>query len=131
MKNYFFFQLQRNNNYLSIYKKKNRFVDAIAKFREDIKSETDIETLKKSFADVLNACKLQSAKKESDLVNAVRFVFLFKFIASLKPIDNPDWQEPVDVQMANKVREHVDYILHEKENKNRSKNIKFFVKVLS
>lgn len=71
---------------------------------------------------IVNACT--RADEEPDLVNSFRFIFLCKFIASLKPIDNQEWQNPINYHLSSAMSGHVEAMRKQGENE----NVKTFVK---
>lgn len=86
---------------------------------------SNIYTLINGFKICVDACKYSD--KEPDLVNALRFTFLCKFIASLKPIDNKQWNGPINAHLSSVMSGHVDTMLKQSKNE----NVKKFVLALS
>lgn len=92
------------------------------KFTED----SDVNTLFDGFDMIVDACRYSD--EDVDLVNSLRFIFLCKFIASLRTIENSEWQLYILSKLSSAMFGHVDHV---GAMQNENENVKKFVKALS
>lgn len=78
-----------------------------------------------AFKEIIEACKY--IKNEADIMNSVRFIFLCKFIASLKPIENQELLDKINPILNDAMCDHATKMSTEKENE----NVINFIKQLS
>lgn len=88
------------------------------------------------FKKILDTCERDSSDKESilvNLVNVARFLFLCKFVASLKPISNKSWQNAINMHLSTAMKNHVDAMMKQtrKEADETKKNFEPFKKFMS
>lgn len=67
------------------------------------------------FQEVIEACEF--IKNEPNIINSIRFIFLWKFIASLKPIKANELSQKVSEILGATMRNHVNNLKKEVENK--------------
>lgn len=107
-----------------------RFVEVINKFRDNVRDGIPLPSLERSFKAVINACECDKDAPTQDSLNLVRFIFLCKFTASIKPSNNRQWQNTVDLNLGKTMKPHVDKLFQNKD-KETSINLKRYLKALS
>lgn len=92
-----------------------------------MKENIEKNSLKVDIVNIINACRRQNSKSGLKLINAMKLVLLWKFIATIKLHDHCDLREFFDTQLSSVMDEHVEAM-----NKSEYReDIKKFIKILS
>lgn len=85
------------------------------------------DDLKADFDNIITACLRDNSAKKSELLNSMKFVLLWKFIATIKLYAHSDLREYLDIQLTTAMCEHVKAL----EKVEKCEDLKKFVKILS